>query len=484
MSAAYPGGTGYVAYRLEGRKDEAVLVTASTAAGDALLWIVDRNFRNLAYNDNETTGTTNAKVALRLPADGRYYVVVREKRSRAARFDLTALLLNGRRGDQLTPVCPPDAEACTVDGRRPVDVCGEGSFHPPTVAVGGGTVSVGCVPRSVNNAPVRPRFIFLDDANGAVLKTETLRPLVATNARFLRQGRLYGGVQALATYDCNSGFSEATNGGAQCYEYRQYQLDGETNGAVVFGRQSLSGAPSFDWSGSKVGVSWFGFSAPTGRYELVFRTIGPTSILPTSERTLGTPLTTGASSDVDRSRTRIIWDPTSSTFAIFSNQGTGSLFFTRVKDDGSVVENPRSLGDAITMSPQAGDFDALVLGGTFYVAYERLVRERPQRVLKAITPGQAQDREVVLDEYGAEGSDPRVSLTTDGTRLFAATGFGRGAVHTINRDLTRGIQYDIDPNGGVRSPDIAWDDAAESLTLAWLDADNRSKVLVHVAPRR
>ena len=125
-----------------------------------------------------------------------------------------------------------------------------------------------------------------------------------------------------------------------------------------------------------------------------------------------------------------------------------------------------------------------MLGGTFYVAYERLVRERPQRVLKAITPGQAQDREVVLDEYGAEGSDPRVSLTTDGTRLYAATGFGRGAVHTINRDLTRGIQYDIDANGGVRSPDIAWDDAAESLTLAWLDADNRSKVLVHVAPRR
>ena len=91
---------------------------------------LDSKFQTLAFNDNETPGTKNAKVALKVAADGRYCVVVREKSSKPANFDLMTIHLNGRRGEQLKPVRPPDAEKCVVDVRKAADACGDGTFHP------------------------------------------------------------------------------------------------------------------------------------------------------------------------------------------------------------------------------------------------------------------------------------------------------------------------------------------------------------------
>ena len=475
----YDGRSTYNAYRLDGRKDEAILATASSANGDAMLWILDSKYRNLAYNDNETTATKNSKASVKLPADGRYYIVVREKSYKPAAFNVFVLLLNGTRGNALTPVCPPDSEGCTTANRVPLDPCGEGSFHPPTIEIGGGTATVGCVPRSVNGAKVVPKLAFLDDAAGATLKTDNLHPVTATNARFIRQYRLYGAIQALTSFDCAS---YAEGSGASCYDLRQYALTGDSLAQTVFGRLTpYQGVPALDWSGAKLGVAWFGYS---NGYELAFRTLSPTGLLPTTERNLGTVLESNNGSDYERSRVRTLWDPTTSTFAIVSNEGAANLTYLRVKEDGSVAEGVRRIGDTLTLTAAAGDFDAVNAGGVFYVAYERVVRERAQRVVKAITPGNpAADKEIVLDEVSLDQGDPRVSLATDGTRIFAATGTGRGAVYALGKDLAKQNQYDIDVAGGVRSPDLAWDDAAGSLSIAWLTADNRTRVLLHMAPR-
>jgi hypothetical protein len=461
------------AWRFDGRKGEIVELKAAATTGDAVAWIVDAASQALAFNDDATSTTKDSLATLQIPADGTYYVVVREKGYRSTHMDVSLRLVNGPRGDQLVPVCPMDESGCTTTGRLPIAICGADKHHPPTVSVGGGRVTVGCVPNGDQN--VTPTLVFASDVDGSVKHTESLWTANGYYLTFLEQGRTAGAAQILYPYNCDDHGTFQSGWGWDCFDLRQYDLQGNLESQAQFGKDGNNSHPGLSWNGTLLASAWVSYDA------IYFRTIPANGLIASADRGTATMLFRDAqSTDVrDDGRARLVWDSASGTFGIFALLGSGNVYFARVSPAGALVEEPRVVATKVTPQTFAGSLGAAAANGKFYVAFERAQADRYQRVLASVTPGTSGRTEVVLDDLAS--SDPRVSLATDGAQLYVATGTDRGAVHVLNADLAVLGKYDIDPRGDVRAPDVAYDTVNHALTLAWVTGAGEARMIWHMA---
>ena len=96
------------AFAFDGAKGDEVDIWVRSVAGsgDAMVWLTDSMFQNLAVNDDASAGTLDSHVALRLPRSGAYYVVLRNYYAGDASFDVSMT--------KVSAPCDPDEQVCPV----------------------------------------------------------------------------------------------------------------------------------------------------------------------------------------------------------------------------------------------------------------------------------------------------------------------------------------------------------------------------------
>jgi len=106
----HSGSPMYRALQLEGNAGDQLDIGVKTnAVGDARAWLLRSDFTNLAYNDDASENTKDARLVVTLPQAGRYYIAFREASFAPADFQASVRWANR----PCTDACALHASGCT-----------------------------------------------------------------------------------------------------------------------------------------------------------------------------------------------------------------------------------------------------------------------------------------------------------------------------------------------------------------------------------
>lgn len=71
-----------------GQESQALDIWITGSRGDAVTWLLDSKFHVVAKNDDADDATLNSHIAVTLPADDRYYIVMRDYNLERHRFNV------------------------------------------------------------------------------------------------------------------------------------------------------------------------------------------------------------------------------------------------------------------------------------------------------------------------------------------------------------------------------------------------------------
>ncbi len=151
ITVLYTGTPRYRAYSFVAAAGDAIVATAQSTDGDAVLWLTNASFSTLAKNDDEGAGLPNARITRTLKNAGTYWLVISEAKRKSATLTVSLARTNpvpvvspGAPSPALTfNACPNnlgndcvtlaglcyDAYACPVQGFLDVQDHSGGTFH-------------------------------------------------------------------------------------------------------------------------------------------------------------------------------------------------------------------------------------------------------------------------------------------------------------------------------------------------------------------
>lgn len=294
-------------------------------------------------------------------------------------------------------VAPPSG--FSFDGSE-IAACA-GRFHAPTLVLAEGRIVVGCMPRgSQNEIPV---VKFMTQA-GAPLGQASL---LTSDGDYYNQSRLSyhaGKFQVIYAYNCDDNGSWLVGWGWGCIDLREYDDTGDLIGSLQFGENGHNGHPALAASGSELGIGWVSYD------DAYFRRIGADRQLvggPGANRLLGSdPLQSDARS---AARTQIAFD--GDGYGVFTIIGA-KMYFSRIEATDLIAVSMKDLGPAFS-NVISGEFSAVSVGGTYYVAYYDQTSVRLVNVDR--------NGDVVKSVVVQAGAYDHPQLVASGGRLYVVT---------------------------------------------------------------
>jgi hypothetical protein len=370
-------------------------------------------------------------------------------------------------GDGAVSDAPPTTPPPTTfgfDGNE-MPAC-TGTYNAPTLLVADGRIVIGCLAQGSQNTT--PELKFLTTA-GQLLNDDT--SLLTSDGYYYKTNRLSfhdGKFQVAYEYNCDDHGTWQVGWGWGCIDLREYNDTGHMLTSLQFGQAGLNAHPVIDGSGADLGVAWVSYD------DAYFRRLGPDRTLaggPGANLLLGPdPLHSDAR---DASRTQIAWD--GAGYGVFTIIGK-RLYFSRVEAGDHVPVAMKDLGLAYS-DTFGGEFTALSIGGTYYVAYDNMT--------SVVLVNFDRNGDVVKSVVAQAGAYTQPQLVTAGGRLYVITqdGGGRGYVGVFDTGLAS-LGGSLIGGGLGRTmvhPVISSDGA--TWAVVYQDANNGNVKLQKLAPQ-
>jgi hypothetical protein len=332
-------------------------------------------------------------------------------------------------------------------------VC-DGTFHAPTVLLAEDRLVVGCLASGSQNTI--PQVKFFTGAGAPIGEVS----LLTSDGLYYKESRLShhdGKFQVIYEYNCDDNGSWQVGWGWGCIELRELDDTGDQVLAMQFGEIGHNGHPVLDAGpAGELGVGWVSYD------DAYFRRLGADRMLtggPGANLLLGPdPRQSDARS---AARTQIAWD--GDGYGVFTIIGT-HMYFSRVEAGDHIAVSMKDLGSAYSET-YSGEFGALSLGGTYFVAYDDL---QSVRLVNYDRNG-----DVVKAVVAQAGAYAQPQLVTAGGRLYVVTEDAghRGYVTVFDQNLDK-IGGSLIGGGLGRTmlyPNLATDGA--SWVVAYQDGD-------------
>lgn len=277
--------------------------------------------------------------------------------------------------------CEADATASLSGfvGRAFPEVCGPGSFFPPSIATNGKTTVVGCVPAvGPGGGQVRPSLAFLDSEMRPIrvvpLRPTHGNPYPATGGLYFEgiDVKAVGtGFAAAYAYDCEPDGSLAIGLGGSCIDLRRFDETGvNIEQPIVFGEAPWSGHPNIATDGAgNLAVAFTSYveTNSSKRTTIHVHTEGAFGSRTTK---VADAQTENLVNDAYRSpRAKIAWNGSSSTYGIFTAFASASAYYTEVSVDGLPTGHQRYVVEGgLAFSDEGAQIGVVSALGRFWLA--------------------------------------------------------------------------------------------------------------------
>jgi hypothetical protein len=283
-----------------------------------------------------------------------------------------------------------------------------------------------------------------------------------------------GRFQMLYQYKCRTGhngsYAPDNQGGWGCIELLEYDLEGNlVSGPLRWGRDGHNGHPNLDWNGTRFGVGWVSYD------DVYFRQIDAARALvgddPMNDNLL---LGNGPTDDRNYARTRVVYNPDSDQFGVFSilgsrTYGAGKLYMSRVSGDGAKLSGISNRGKAMSECG-SGYFEADYSDDRYYVVYN----DYEKVVLQMLSGTGVSEGTVTLsmDNYPW----PNMARINNQFSVLTQDADGRTSVTTFDltgqivRERTGRLDHGEDE---LNMPYLAYEPTSASMALIYLNDDTQ-----------